>query len=144
MLEIWIGETEVERDEEAGLTHKSVADAEQAGAPEIGSAFTGKRNCIAFPAGQFQEFSKEVGLGDLFDRHLLRLDYAPLRPTDLLLVREALEAYRDARKFGRFSPGAEQEWGDWEEGCLARLAWFEWWMTWALETCERPAIYCAV
>jgi hypothetical protein len=24
---------------------------------------------------------------------------------------------------------------------LARLLWLEWWMAWALRTCERPAIY---
>lgn len=49
-------------------------------------------------------------------------------------VRAALAAYKV--KHPKEIPG----WRSGEDGDLARLIWYEWWMTWALENCERPAI----
>jgi hypothetical protein len=49
-------------------------------------------------------------------------------------VRVAREQWQTAH------PGTTPGWRDGDDYTLAKLIWYEWWMTWALENCERPAI----
>ena len=58
-----------------------------------------------------------------------------------VLRTEHRDAVRDARvKWERAHPGAVPGWAPGLDSTLAKLIWYEWWMTWALDNCERPAI----
>ena len=90
-------------------------------------------------------FCEEAGLVDLFydERgHLLagHPGCALLTADDLARVRAALHLRRAK---SRYPPGfsAAMSANDGEcDACLARLIWLEWWISWALENCETPAI----
>lgn len=52
--------------------------------------------------------------------------------------RDAVSRARATWKTNR--PGAIPGWTNGCDTTLARLIWYEWWMTWALEHAERPSI----
>ncbi len=58
-----------------------------------------------------------------------------------VLTAEDLASVTDARKrWEEAHPGAEPGWGEGQDYNLATMIWYEWWMKWALENCECPAI----
>lgn len=95
------------------------------------------------------DFCTEVGLTKLFyDKECGLLSRHPgtfgLTQGHLKTVTEALERRRAVN--GGKEPGFPDETPDGElvengkDGQLARLVWLEYWVRWALENCERPAI----
>jgi hypothetical protein len=57
------------------------------------------------------------------------------------LRREHLEVISAARmRYELDHPGAVLGWNDDCDPVLARLVWYEFWMRWALENCEHPAV----
>lgn len=85
--------------------------------------------------------------GGILSRHP---GIVPLTPDMLATVREACERWREAHPGAvpgwdfdpTFPPADAQDDGvRGRDSILARLLWLEWWMDWALRTCERPAIY---
>lgn len=165
--DIYIGEAkigEIEPDDDPGVAlDVVVASTEHPKAPEFpGDEMTGKSNGRHPGYSQFAEFCERVGLyGLFFDkwRGLMREHpgTVALDKTHLQEVRRALDAHRT--KFKNIAPGwckceACDEFVREEKrtphipaivqcasGDLARLIWFEWWMSWALENCKRPALY---
>lgn len=57
-----------------------------------------------------------------------------LRPDDLASVTKA------RRRWEAKHSGAVPGWRKGEDPTLAKLIWYEWWFTWALANCERPAV----
>ncbi len=116
---------------------------------------------------QWGDFCREAGLYDLFfgveygdppgfgrerprEGGLMRHHpgIAPLTPAILATVTAARqrrqEQHPDAVPGWDFSSWQKPELDDGVRGrdhILARLLWLEWWMDYALRTCERPAIY---
>jgi hypothetical protein len=100
------------------------------------------------------EFCDKTGLRDLFFREWYGLMSShpgtfALRPEHLQEVREARERWQgdhpDAAPGFEWSPLHGEKTPDdgirTRDAILARLLWLEWWMDWALRTCERPAIH---
>ena len=126
----------------------SVEDAEHPDAPfwesqpETGAVdISGKTNNRSPSYASFHEFLKKTGItgNDVPAFGALGSDsncYV-LRPEHRDAVAKARKAW-EARH-----PGAVPGWGAGLDAILARLIWYEWWMTWALENCERPAIEMA-
>lgn len=101
------------------------------------------------------DFCRNTGLSDLFydergNLHAGHPGCAILKRADLDRVKEAREAWQ---KKATLPPGFEgypeynKETQTWEssdvgmyDAILARLIWLEWWMEWALDNCETPAI----
>jgi hypothetical protein len=97
----------------------------------------------------WSEFCKEVGLTELFyDRECGLLSRHPgtfaLTQGHLDTIAAALK-HRRATNGGK-EPGFPDETPEGElidngkDGQLARLVWLEYWVRWALENCERPAM----
>jgi hypothetical protein len=64
----------------------------------------------------------------------------PIRPADLEQVQEALaNKYRWAGLAA--VPGRKDDWVQGRYDMLESLTWLEWWMNWALENCQWPAIH---
>lgn len=89
-------------------------------------------------------FCKETGLTDYFydARGHLRAGHpgcVRITINDVNLVTAALEAYRlkTTRQPGFAAEGEDDTVYDYQ---LARLMWLHWWMVWAVENCENPAI----
>ena len=95
---------------------------------------------------QWADFLREAGLHDLFflpGRGLMRNHPGtqPIRREHLRQVRTALA---NRRKIATLPPGFHDyghEGEDQYDAVLACLIWLEYWMSWALETCDRPAIH---
>lgn len=88
---------------------------------------------------QMSRFCEDAGLSDLFfgephgilSRHpgLVRLS-----GKHFLELRAAKERWLENH------PDAVPGWNKGEDPILARLIWYEWWICWALEHCENPAV----
>ena len=65
-------------------------------------------------------------------------DYVDLEPAHLEEMRDAVQRLR--ARYPKATPRFD---GGRADAHLARALWLEWWMNWALENCERPAIYNA-
>jgi hypothetical protein len=106
---------------------------------------------------QWPNFAEEVGLHAFFFDKSTGLMHEhpgcfPLYPEHLYTVRAALAAYKarwpeavpgfTGLAFGRPTPEYPEEVEErlTANANLARLIWLEFWIAWALETCERPAI----
>lgn len=91
--------------------------------------------------GGWKDFAVEVGLDELFfdEEHGLMRPHpgcAVLREHHESAIALALAAYRV--RYPHAVAGFD---GSDEDGALARLEWLWWWVRWALDNCERPAIY---
>lgn len=99
------------------------------------------------------DFVNEVGLYDLFLGFdgLLRSHpgIEPLTKEHLAVIQTALERWQVKATLppgfaGDPKPTPSGQWVSEDAGKydhqLARLIWLEWWVRWALENCERPAI----
>lgn len=135
------------------------------GAPAFPYDFQPGANIRSPGYSQWSEFCEATGLYMLFYGIAVRDDkqhyggilsshpgIVPLMPIMLAVVSEARAKWEAA------NPGAipgfdyVPMWMDrskthtddgvrGRDGILARLLWLEWWMTWALANCERPAVY---
>ena len=107
----------------------------------IGDECTGKRNIRLPSYTGWSEFCEKVGLHDLFFKQYEGLFRQ--HPGCVMITQEhcqtvvgALEEYQ---KHAKRPPGYDA-FGNYDYD-LARLMWLEYWMNWALENCETPAIY---
>lgn len=91
------------------------------------------------------DFARTVGLYSFFfdERGHLHAGHPGcigITKEDADLVTATLAQYRTKAK----SPPGFEDWGydgpDRVDAHLARLIWLEWWMRWAVENCETPAI----
>lgn len=104
-----------------------VEDAESKGAP-----------CPPGDEAEWQELIEQVGLWGMFYHPLNGLmanhpGCVGIEPTDAASVRAALIRYRKTATL----PAGEGINHDYN---LARLEWLDFWMHWAIATCETPAI----
>ncbi len=102
---------------------------------------------------QWGAFCDEAGLRAMFfddETGLMRRHPGtfPLEPHHLATVRDRkarwMAAHPNAIPGFDWSDPTPREKDDGvrgRDGILARLLWLEWWMDWALRTCERPAIH---
>lgn len=116
---------------------------------------TGNGNGRSPSYSVWADFCRDTGLYDLFydERGHLHAGH----PGCVMLKRSDLERVKEARdewqKKATLPPGfagypefnkEKQEWEHADDGkydgALARLIWMEWWMAWALDNCETPAI----
>lgn len=116
---------------------------------------TGNGNDRSPSYSAWSEFCKATGIYDVFydERGHLHAGHpgcVMLKRSDLERVKEAREAWQ---KTSTLPPGFEG-WSVYDEATktsttpdegkydyqLARLIWLEWWMAWALDNCETPAI----
>jgi hypothetical protein len=108
------------------------------------SEWTGKANYCTVSYAYWKHFTKTVGLNDLFwnrDKGLMKRHpgLEPIRPADLEQVQEALVKYRWAGLAA--VPGRKDYSFLGRYDMLGSLTWLEWWMNWALENCQWPAIH---
>ena len=106
-----------------------------------GDIMTKNRNIRSPSYTGWSEFCEKVGLTELFfDRceGLFRNHPGCVMITqeDYQIVADALEEYK---KHAQRPPGYD-DFGNYDYN-LARLMWLDYWMKWALENCETPAIY---
>lgn len=116
---------------------------------------TGNSNIRSPSYTGWYEFCKDTGIYDVFyeaskQLHAGHPGCVLLKQSDLDMVRKAREEWQ---KTTTLPPGFEG-WPVYDEisremrspdqgkydGYLARLIWLEWWMEWALNNCETPAI----
>lgn len=94
----------------------------------------------------WEDFCRATGLYDLFFNESGNLIAG--HPGCIGITREDADrvtaALRHYRTHATLPPGFEKEWGYKGEpnydGHLARLIWLEYWMQWAVDHCEIPAI----
>jgi hypothetical protein len=116
---------------------------------------TGNGNSRSPSYSVWAEFCRMTGIYELFlEKYEGLMDSHPgckmLRPEHLLIVQAALTKWQHT---ATLPPGFEgypehdKETGEWVtpdagkyDATLARLMWLEFWMRWALENCETPAI----
>lgn len=106
-----------------------------------GDHFTANSNGRYPSYSAWSQFCNKVGLCDLFfDKYegLFRMHPGCQLITQdhYQTVSNALEEYQ---KHAKLPPGYD-DFGNYDYN-LARLMWLEFWMKWALENCETPAIY---
>ena len=116
-------------------------------APEfLNDTLTGKSNSRSPSYSGWADFCRSVGLYDFFfdsGGHLKAGHPGCIGITegDWQIVRAALDKRRAA---ATLPPGFEKDYlydgPDNYDYHLARLIWLEWWMRWALDNCETPAI----
>jgi hypothetical protein len=130
-------------DEDSTMHLLTVEDASHPDAPEWPTNegdwpdISGKTNYRAPSYSGFASWLAATGLADkvaAFDARGSNGDVYILRPEERDSVSDARERWE------RTHPGAVPGWDKSNDGTLARLIWYEWWMTWALANCERPAI----
>lgn len=116
---------------------------------------TGNSNSRSPSYTAWHDFCRQAGIFSVFydDRGHLHAGHpgcVMIAPDELTEVQMALERYRTKATlppgfsgWGVFNKET-RAWDNPDEGkydaCLARLIWLEWWMRWALENCETPAI----
>lgn len=100
---------------------------------------SGKSNGRHPGYSQMSAWARTAGVYEVwFDKRNGLLSLHPgcavLRPVHLDAHIEALEQWK------REHPEAEPGWQEGEDAILARLIWYGWWMRWALDNCEHPAV----
>jgi hypothetical protein len=115
-------------------------------APEFPhDTMTGQSNRRSPSYSGWHEFCKAAGVYDVFydERGNLQAGHpgcAMLTESDYERVKVALAAWRThATKPPGFSGWNNEDEGKYDH-VLARLIWLEFWMRWALDNCETPAI----
>lgn len=87
---------------------------------------------------QMSDWARRVGLYELWlgEEGLLRPHpgCAVLKPEHLAVVTAARVKWEGE------NPSARPGWGEGYDSALARLLWYEWWFSWALENCARPGV----
>jgi hypothetical protein len=107
---------------------------------------TGKSNSRSPSYSGWSDFCAEAGLEDMWYH-----DYSgflrkhpgcfPLEKHHHTAVKAALERWQTkATKPPGFAGWSDEDKGKYDP-ILARLIWLEWWMAWALESCETPAVW---
>jgi len=156
---IYIGAGEPEHDtEDCQLSARWVVESvTHDEAPEFpNDAMTGKSNSRHPSYSGWSDFCDEAGLYDLFfDKEVGLMSSHPgcemIQERHVAEVKKALCRWRKSAVkppgfsgFGVYNKVTEC-WETTDEGkydhILARLIWLDYWMTWALETCEVPAIH---
>jgi hypothetical protein len=109
----------------------------------INDQMTGNSNGRHPSYSGWSDFLKKTDLGDLFYKDLMEQHpgCVQIKPEHYERVHSALEDYQ---KIATKPPG----FGDWMNNVdgsqydpyLARLIWLDFWMKWALDNCETPAI----
>lgn len=111
-----------------------------------GDEMTGSSNQRSPSYSVWSDFCKEVGLYEIFYYETGHL--VGSHPGCTGITKEMVDHVSDRLKSWKtkaiLPAGFEAEWGyngppnfDYS---LARLTWLEWWMRWAFENCETPAI----
>lgn len=125
-----------------------VEDVEIESAPNFPNDFGGKSNMRMPSYTVWYNFCRNVGLYEFFYVDSFRLanehpGCVGITEEDVYVVSEALRVYQSKatlpagfESFDNFANGYIPSC----DGDLARLIWLEWWMRWALENCETPAI----
>jgi hypothetical protein len=62
-------------------------------------------------------------------------------PGIVLLKKKHLKKITSAKEQWMLNHSQEPGWLENKDGVLAKLIWYEWWIKWALNNCEYPAIY---
>ena len=153
---IYIGEMTEERevDEDTGVPYLKVRvmAVTHPEAPTFpGDKMTGNSNSRHPGYSAWWNFLREAGLPcPPDDPRPFLVETHPgtriLTKADLLLVEEALARWKPTGPPGfktdpRWDKDHDPTDANDYDGVLARLRWLKWWMTWALENCERPAVY---
>jgi hypothetical protein len=162
--DIRIGNAQVEKhiESDGDMWAKWAIDgAEASDAPKFpNDTWTENTNHRAPGYGIWAQFTKDAGIHDLFfneETGLMRSHpgCVKLEQSHLAAVETARRVWEErASQAGKVLPPGFTGWetrnddtGEWDipdEGkydhTLARLIWLEWWMRWALENCETPAI----
>ena len=109
----------------------------------INDQMTGNSNGRHPSYSGWNDFLQKTDLGDLFYKDLMEQHpgCVQIKPEHYERVHSALEDYQ---KIATKPPG----FGDWMNNVdgshydpyLARLIWLDFWMKWALDNCETPAI----
>jgi hypothetical protein len=142
--DIYIGNAVPRADEDRfywDVEEVTLPDAPEWPSPDDMPDISGKTNGRHPGYGQMSDWADRVGLTDLWfaqwGEGLLspHPGCTPLKPDHLAGVREALARFKEKH------PNVQPGWGDDLAGDLARLVWYEWWMAWALNHCEHPAVY---
>lgn len=111
-------------------------------APNFPGDILTKNGNIRMPSySGWSDFCEKVGLHELFfDKHEGLFQQHPgcimITQEHYQTVADALEEYQ---KHAKRPPGFD-DFGNYDYN-LARLMWLEYWVNWALENCETPAIY---
>lgn len=106
---------------------------------------TGSGNCRSPSYSGWAEFCRAAGLYDLFLEKWegLMCEHPGCKMIEkehLLQVQAALEKWKRVATKPPGFEGWNGEDSDKYDHTLARLIWLEFWMRWALENCETPAI----
>jgi len=111
-----------------------------------GDEMTGSSNQRSSSYSVWSSFCKEVGLYEVFyyeTGHLVG-SHPGCAGITKEMCDHVTDRLREWKSKASLPAGFEAEWGykgppnfDYS---LARLTWLEWWMRWALENCETPAI----
>ncbi len=151
--DIYIGNAELQKWDE-GDFHVVVGSVKLEEAPSFpNDPFTGKGNSRHPGYSGWHDFCRAVGLDELFfdeDRGLMRS-----HPGTFAITKEHLAEVRLAKEnwfknHPNMTPGFEKDDFLKEEyqqdiknadPMMARLLWLEFWMDWALNNCEHPAIH---
>lgn len=122
-------------------------------APNLPYDFSGQTNCRELGYKHTHRLLHETGLDRIFltDAGLMRR-----HPGTFQLTPDHVAAVTEARVRWESRPRTEAGW-DWSESFAGQLApddgvrgrdhtraellWLEWWITWAVANCERPALH---
>jgi hypothetical protein len=135
-LEAWYGIEQIELDE-APFWPNPV---DENGKPKLfeGDA-SGKTNGRHPSYTSMSNWARAVGLEKLF--HEKREGLLEPHPGTKRLTPEIhAEVLAAKERWERDHPNARPGWSEGDDAVLAKLIWYEWWIGWALENCERPAI----
>lgn len=145
--DIYIGETETRK---CGEDHLCVERMEVDEAPSFpNDGMTGKGTSRHPSYSGWSDFCEKSGLVELFfdETNGLMRDhpgFAPIEQSHLTKIREAKQEWIESNpgKTPGFTPGflGKENVAN-PDPILARLIWLEFWFNWALENCEKPAIY---
>jgi hypothetical protein len=119
-----------------------VVETENDYAPNFpGDHVTAKRNIRMPSYTGWSEFCDKVGLTELFFARPEGLFFQ--HPGCVMITQDhyqqVYDALKEYRKHAKRPPGYD-DFGNLDYN-LARLMWLEYWMKWALENCETPAIF---
>lgn len=135
--DIYIGNAAITKNEHDGEYILFVETIEHPNAPSWpGPDLSGKSNHRAPSYSGFASFCDVTGIkvGAFTEARGSDGDCFVLTREDLASVTAARERWEKAH------PGAVPGWGEHDDFNLAKLIWYEWWMTWALDNCENPSI----
>ena len=125
-----------------------VEDVEIESAPNFPNDFGGQSNMRMPTYTAWYNFCKNVGLYEFFyvDSYRLASEHpgcVGITKEDVDMVTEALRVYQRKAALPAGFESSDILKDDHIPSCdgdLARLIWLEWWMRWAIENCETPAI----